>query len=435
MSGPLVVLRGRVVITVTVATLALILASTADDVAAQDLWDQTVTKSTPQSQFQLYEGTGQSGLNYRGGAGLPLSAPSGGGGTVGSISGNTGKGCGIDFAAEFKALFDVNALESYFKGLASSAISSAPLVLMCYVSPTLCDAYKHFKSMASGLLQARAAECQAVESAALDYGSRMAKKREIQCIEEKTAAGTARYIAQDECRGIGTTELVGFDFGKVSDINIVDDGLKQVGADEDTQRFAKTILGDVGFRGSSSSRRQEFKKLQPDGLEQEWGRLYQEYGAQLTTLVEQVKGGGTPAVEELQRVSAPGIPITRSLLQQLSLMQPSARALAIQRVASALTLARLEYQLHVLQMELSELSRLAANTNQSTEEVERQIRTLEAMRGRLRALKEGQDNLTQVLREMDQAASAERAAARGRATITPPKEPTVDLGGGLLLNR
>jgi hypothetical protein len=34
---------------------------------------------------------------------------------------------------------------------------------------------------------------------------------------------------------------------------------------------------------------------------------------------------------------------------------------------------------------------------------------------------------------MDQAASAQRAAARGRATVTPPKEPAIDLGGGLLL--
>lgn len=427
--------RRRPFVLISVAVLAFLLLGLIGRAGATDLWDKTVTNSTPQSQFQLYEGTAQSGLNYRGGAGLPLPAPSGAGGTIGAISGSTGKGCGIDFAAEFEALFDVNALESYFKGLASSAISAAPLVLMCYLSPTLCDAYKHFKSMASGLLQARAAECQAVEAAALDYGARMAKKRELQCIEEKTAAGVPRYVAQDDCRAVGSTELVAFDFGKVSDINIVDDGLKQVGADEDTQRFAKAVLGDVGFRGSSSGRRQEFKKLQPDGLEQEWGRLYQDYGQQLTTLADQVKTGGSPAVEDLQKVSAPGVPVTRSLLQQLSLMHPSARAIAIQRIASALTLARLEYQLSMLQMELSELSRLAANTNQSTEEVERQIRTLEAMRGRLRALKEGQDNLTQVLREMDQAASAERAAARSRATVTPPKEPAIDLGGGLRLTK
>src|SRR5438445_10219637 len=168
----------------------------------------------------------------------------------------------------------------------------------------------------------------------------MAEKREMQCSEEEAAAGVPSYGAQDDCRAVGSTELVGFDFGKVSDINIVDDGLKQVGADEDTQRFAKAVLGDVGFRGSSSGRRHEFKKLQPEGLEQEWGRLYQDYGQRLTTLADQVKTGGMPTVEDLQRVSAPGVPVTRSLLQQLSIMNPSARCIAIQRIECSLHLSR-----------------------------------------------------------------------------------------------
>src|SRR5258708_21674075 len=142
----------------------------------------------------------------------------------------------------------------------------------------------------------------------------MAKSRDVQCTEEKTPAGTPRYVAQDECRAVGRTELIGFDFGKVSDLDIVDDGLKQVGADDDTQRFAKAVLGDVSFKSSGDGRRQEFKKLQPDGLEQEWGRLYQDYGQQLTTLVDQVKTGGPPTIDDLQKVSAPGTPLTRSLL-------------------------------------------------------------------------------------------------------------------------
>src|SRR5256712_9041330 len=338
MPGALAAPRRPFIVLIVAAVVALVLVNAVSRAGAVDLWDQTVTNSTPQSQFQLYEGTGQSGLNYRGGAGLPLPAPSGGGGTVGAISGSTGTGCGIDFAAEIKALFDVNALESYFRGLASSAISAAPLVLMCYVSPTLCDAYKHFKSMASGLLQARAAECQAVEAAALDYGSRMAKKPELQCIQEKTAAGGPRSVAQDDCRAVGSTELVGFDFGKVSDINIVDDGLKQVGAADDTQRFANSILGDVGFRGSSSGRRHDFKKLQPEGLEQEWGRLYQDYAQQLTALVDQVKTGGTPTVEDLQTVSAPGLPVTRALPHHGWLLQPRGTATGIPRLACTLPL-------------------------------------------------------------------------------------------------
>src|SRR5260370_4609556 len=193
----------RLLFVIIALVVTLLLGGRGGRAGAADLWDQTVTNSTPESQFQLSEGTRQSGLSYRGGTGLPLPAPSGSS-TIGAISGSTGKGCGIDFAAEFKALFDVNALESYFKGLASSAIAAAPLVLMCYASPTLCDAYKHFKSMASGLLQARAAECQAVEAAALDYGARMAKKRDLQCIEEQTAAPVPPSPPQDHRRPLRT---------------------------------------------------------------------------------------------------------------------------------------------------------------------------------------------------------------------------------------
>src|SRR5260370_18616605 len=118
----------RFLLVITAVVVRLLLGGLVGRAGAADLWDQTVTNSTPESQFQLYESTGQSGFSYRGGTGLPLPAPSGSS-TIGAISASTGKGCGIDFAAEFTALFDLTALESYFKGLASSAIAAAPLVL------------------------------------------------------------------------------------------------------------------------------------------------------------------------------------------------------------------------------------------------------------------------------------------------------------------
>src|SRR5438046_10194831 len=126
MPGALAAPRRPFIVLIVAAVVALVLVNAVSRADAVDLWDQTVTNSTPQSQFQLYEGAGQSGLIYRGGAGLPLPVPSGGGGTIGAISGRTGTGCGIDFAAELKALFDANAHESYFTGVASSASSPPP---------------------------------------------------------------------------------------------------------------------------------------------------------------------------------------------------------------------------------------------------------------------------------------------------------------------
>src|SRR5437773_9923231 len=110
MPGALAVARRRFIVVIVAAVVALVLVSVVGRADAVDLWDQTVTNSTPQSQFQLYEGAGQSGLPYRGGAGLPLPVPAAAAGTVGAISATTGTRCGLDFAAEFNARFHANAL-------------------------------------------------------------------------------------------------------------------------------------------------------------------------------------------------------------------------------------------------------------------------------------------------------------------------------------
>lgn len=416
-----------------VAMGALVLLCAAPARADLWSWDQMVRQSTPDSQFQYFDSASQSGLTYRGTPGLPLPRPDGGGGTIGQISGSTGRGCGIDFASEFTALFNVNALESYFKGLASSAISAAPLVLMCYASPTLCDAYKHFKAMASGLLQARAAECQAVEQAAMGIGDKMAKKRELECIEEKTAAGVPRYQAQDDCRAVAASEIVGFDMKKVPNVNVIEDGLKHVGASPETQEFAKAILGDISFKTSGSGRQTELKKVPVDGVEREWGRLYQDYVDELTTLIDTVAQGGVPQPDALRKVSAPGVPITQSVLQQIVLEPPHTRAIVIQQIASALTRARLDFEFHRLRVHLAEAARSAAASNQTQEEIERQLRVVDALRARLPALKESQDDLVAVLRQMERRAAEERATARGRTPVVTVPDPHVDLGGGLKL--
>jgi hypothetical protein len=409
--------------------LGLLLLSLAESAAAQDLWEKTVRDSTPSSQFQKYE----NGAAYQGRTALPLPRPEGGGGTIGSVSSRTGKGCGaFDFASEFKAMFDSNAAESYIKGLGSAALTSAPLVLMCYASPTLCDAYKHFKSMASGMLSARAAECQAVENAAMEYGDKMAKRGEKQCIEEKQAAGVDLSRALDECKAAGTT-LLGFDMKKVPNIKVVEDGLKAVGADQDTQDFAKSVLGEVSMGGSGSGgRSQNFRPMPKDGAERMWGEYYQACSDQQAALVEQVAAGVTPSEDDLRKISAPGLPVTRSVLQQMALLDPSRRALAGQRFCSALTLARLEHKYSELQAYLADAERLAASSNNANEEIKQQLQALEVQRARLRVLKEGQDNITGVLREIGQDAADQRAAAKARTPVSEGKgKDGVDLGGGV----
>ena len=180
-------------------TVAVAMVVAIGPPAAQaDLWDTLVTGSVTATQIDVTRGA-QTGLTWRGGP--QLSLPSGGGGAVVRVEAGVGAGCGItDFVGEFKAMFSTQALESYFEGLIGTAIASAPLVLLCYASPTLCDAYKHFKQMASEVLSLRAGECRAVEEAAASLGTSLNRQQQLACIDERIAAGDPSWVALDACK-------------------------------------------------------------------------------------------------------------------------------------------------------------------------------------------------------------------------------------------
>lgn len=408
-------------------------------VHAGDLWDSVTQKSVTQTQIQ---GGSQPGVNFRGGLGVPLPPGGASGGTVASVSVAGGGGCTTgDFASEFKAMFNADALGDYFKGIASSAISAAPMLLLCYASPTLCDQVKHFKTMAQGVLAVRSAECQAIESAAMDAGKRMGKARQSQCIDEKTAGGAGMVEALDACKDAGS-EWTGIDLKPLtSGMDVVQEALKRTGASEDVQKLAKAVLGDVRVTGSGASKKVEFTPMPEDGTEKQWGTYYQGYAVAFDAVLETVKAGGTPTLEELQKVSAPGVPMTPLMLRQIASLEPGPQFVARQKYVSALTYGKYIDSLHGLKVKLSDASRIAANTSQNHEALDRQTKVVDTTLDRVRALKSAADQAADALAD----AQVANAAARQKAlTTNPPASkggvvgapsttdgPALDLGGGL----
>ncbi|PYM55808.1 MAG: hypothetical protein DMD79_22350 [Candidatus Rokuibacteriota bacterium] len=189
------------------------------DPAHADLWDTLVSGSVTATQIDVTRGD-QTGLTWRGGP--QLSLPSGGGGPVVRVEAGAGGGCGItDFVSEFKAMFSTQALENYFEGLIGTAIASAPLVLLCYASPTLCDAYKHFKSMTSEVLSLRAGECRAVEQAAANLGTSLNRQQQLACIDERIAAGDPSWVALDACKASSQSTTLDYGLRRVGDLSLV----------------------------------------------------------------------------------------------------------------------------------------------------------------------------------------------------------------------
>ena len=89
----------------------------------------------------------RTGFYYRGGIDYrPQVLPEEPGVGYSILSGS--KGCsGFDLASSFNSAFSEQILADYLKGISSSAIAAAPMLLLEYVSPTLADIVKHFNAM------------------------------------------------------------------------------------------------------------------------------------------------------------------------------------------------------------------------------------------------------------------------------------------------
>ena len=403
--------------------------------AEADLWDTLVSGSVTTNQVDITRGD-QTGLTWRGGPQLGL--PSGGGGPVLRVEAGGGGGCGItDFVGEFKAMFSTQALESYFEGLAGAAIASAPLVLLCYASPTLCDAYKHFKSMTSEVLSLRAGECRAVEQAAANLGTSLNRQQQLACIDERIAAGDPSWVALDACKASSQRTTLDYGLRRVGDLNLVEGALQAVGAASDTATFARTLLGEVRFSGG----RWTAEPATTQAAEGLWGTMFARAVESLTAAVESVGAGGRLAASEIAAISVPGVPLSEPILARLAVLPPAERQLAIQKLATALTLARLEYLLQSTEDQLRQAAAHPSQTHQRAA-LEERIEALHRAQARFRALKQNADSLTDVLAAIERAAHAHegrtvgQTAPRGPRTPAPVSTPGQGpwLGGGLELS-
>jgi hypothetical protein len=117
---------------------------------------------------------------------------------------------------------------------------------------------------------------------------------------------------------------------------------------------------------------------------------------------------------------------------------PADRQIAVQKLATALTLARLEY---LIQATEDQLRRATAHPSQTPQRaaLEERIEALRRARDRFRALKQNADGLTEVLGAIETAARAHERRALGHTAPFGPATPAPVatpgrgpwLGGGL----
>jgi hypothetical protein len=262
-------------------------------------------------------------ISYGFGANIPV-GPSGNGNIIDLSAGIQKQGsCGnFDLAGEIKSIFNKEALDQYVSGLTGAIVSSAPLLLLCYASQTLCDLYKHYRNMANAALSMRHAQCSQIEALAEKAGSSLRNNSIMQCISDKIASeGYDAAVA--ECGQGDPTLQIPNSTTTATQFSLSDAMAKAGTSDPALQDFIKGVIGDVRFSagyGIYNAGKTE------NGMETQVGNYTTAFYNASRDVGEQFKATRRcPDDSTLNNISIPGVPISCFTLTRLSALDPATR--------------------------------------------------------------------------------------------------------------
>lgn len=276
-----------------------------------------------------YNNANQHNANYQ--FGVNLSAPYSGNTQIASVGGNASlnKGCGMLGAlSSLTASFNTQAMEN----LGVALLSSAPTLLLCYASQTLCDAYKFARNMAQAMAHLSTMNCQQVEKLAINAGDGLRKEGVQQCINQKWGAGSntndsASFMnAVSQCESDPSSNPI-TNFLNVGGSSGSYSLSQWVNNQYPSSQYPllntalSTIVGDVSWGGGGK------RPVTPLlGLETMQSQASQVCYSAIKNVIEGAVSSGTaPSSSDLAAISLPGQPVTTYFATKLMTLPPDTR--------------------------------------------------------------------------------------------------------------
>ena len=252
--------------------------------------------------------------------------------------------CGrFDVSASYKSTFTKAFREELLGSLIASArveIAGSAMVLACQMSPTICDAMKHYKIVASEALALQFGQCRSLEAGASGIFDGLRARAIKQCLADLQAEGFTLDEALHRCQS--SRHLRGLLGGKVEEINLVKEVTKALKLPKDAEGILMEILGDAAWRESG---RNGAIHIRPIGALFE--RLRLEFEVSWTrAAADPMKAGN----EKLVPAGAP--PATEFEVQRVSALPEAERRLVISSLSSSLSLQETSRRLGEVQAAL-----------------------------------------------------------------------------------
>lgn len=276
----------------------------------------------------------RSGFYYRGGVDYRPTVPPDEPGVGYSILSGS-KGCsGFDLASSFNSAFSEQILADYLKGISSSAIAAAPMLLLEYVSPTLADIVKHFNAMTNMRLGLRYAQCEDIEKAAGEYMDKLRKKSESECVKEKVAQGLDIDSALKACKEgkdpfAFLKNAEGIPLAQGGKIDVLSDIFKRINIPGERKDFVKSVVGETTITASQIENNKGEKSIYKVNDE-----LRTDTSGKLLSLLDEYLNSKSVSSDSLKELSLPNNPVTEEQIRDITLMPKAKQYIAVSKISS-----------------------------------------------------------------------------------------------------
>ncbi len=276
----------------------------------------------------------RSGFYYRGGVDYrPQGAVEEPGVGYSILSGS--KGCsGFDLASSFNSTFSEQILADYLKGISSSAIAAAPMLLLEYASPTLADIVKHFSAMTNMRLGLRYAQCEDIEKAAGEYMDKLRKKSESECVKDKVAQGLDIDSALKACKEgkdpfAFLKNAEGIPLAQGGKIDVLSDIFKKINIPNDRKDFVKSVVGETTITSSQIENNKGEKSIYKVNDD-----FRTETSDKFFSIVSEYMNSKTVSTDSLKDLSLHNNPVTEEQIRDIALMPKAKQYIAVSKLSS-----------------------------------------------------------------------------------------------------
>jgi hypothetical protein len=326
--------------------------------------------------------------------------------------------CGqFDLTASFQSVMGKNMREELLGDVvkvAQKQLVNSAMVLACQMSPTVCDAMKHYRVTAQEYMNMQLDQCRSIEQIGGGGGNQKLRAEALkQCLEQKQALGLTLDEAMRLCQG--ATEVRGLRGQKTEHIDLVKEVAEALGLKGEPRELLSKYLNGLTLGA---------QKLGGDVRVRATDERYEKHRADtvraLSDALAAAEKGPVPQ-KRLDAIAPAGTPpMTNDELQRMLALDPVDRAIVVSMLASASSLARVAREAGDVQAALATARSMNASPA-VLEALDKESRRLEDEVRRLRESFEMEQIVAQARLRADAAATS-RLMERARQNTAAWRE-------------